>query len=70
MESPLNKDEPGDREESTAMGPNHVLGDDAFQNETTQRLFNAIDELKSCGASRDITDLPEVNRLQSPLKLS
>ena len=70
MESPLNKNEPGERKESTAVGLNHVLGEDAFQNETTQRLFNAIDELKSCGARRDITDLPEVNRLQLPLELS
>ena len=38
----------------------HVLGDDAFQNETSRELFNAIDELKSCGANRDVDNLPEV----------
>ena len=46
-----------------AMKSHHVLGDDAFQNESSREFFNAIDELKSCGANRDIDDLPEVHQL-------
>lgn len=42
------------------MDKSHVLGDDAFQNEASRELFDAVDELKSCGASRDIQSLPEV----------
>lgn len=36
-----------------------LLDKDAFQNEHSQKLFEAIDELRTCGASRDI-ELPEV----------
>lgn len=70
MDSPLDRDDPGDREYYNAMERHHVLGDDAFQNETTRRLFNAIDELKSCGASRDIENLPEVEQSQFSWKIS
>lgn len=38
------------------------LGEDAFQNEQSRRLFEAIDELRSSGANRDI-ELPEVCKL-------
>ena len=39
-----------------------LLDEDTFQDETSQRLFEGIDELRSCGANHDI-DLSEV---QSP----
>ncbi|KAL8823924.1 MAG: hypothetical protein Q9191_005437 [Dirinaria sp. TL-2023a] len=35
------------------------LTEDAFSSERSQKLFEAIDELQSCGANRDI-DLPEL----------
>lgn len=41
---------------------NPLLSEDAFQNKKSQKLFEAIDELRSCGANHEI-DLPEVNRL-------
>lgn len=42
-----------------AKGVNPLLSEDAFSNERSQKLFEAIDELQSCGAGRDI-GLPEV----------
>ncbi|KAL8959632.1 MAG: hypothetical protein Q9193_003534 [Seirophora villosa] len=38
---------------------NNVLDKDPFRNENTQRLFEAIDELRSCGANHEI-GLPEL----------
>lgn len=38
-----------------------LLSEDAFQNEQSRRLFEAIDELRSCGANHEI-ELPEVSR--------
>ena len=43
---------------------NPLLSEDAFQNEQSRGLFDAIDRLRSCGASQDIA-LPEVNQLSS-----
>lgn len=63
MESPRDKEASVDREKYQAEERHHLLGDDAFQNETSRQLFNTIDELKSCGASRDIENLPEVYHL-------
>lgn len=37
------------------------LSEDVFQNEQSRRLFEAIDELRSCGANHEI-DLPEVSQ--------
>ncbi|KAL8646468.1 MAG: hypothetical protein Q9226_006841 [Calogaya cf. arnoldii] len=42
------------------MAPNTLLNEDPFRNEHTQRLFEAIDELRSCGADTDIGPLPEL----------
>lgn len=42
------------------MTSDTLLHDDPFHNEHTQRLFEAIDELRSCGADTDIGSLPEV----------
>ncbi|KAL9015928.1 MAG: hypothetical protein Q9185_006695 [Variospora sp. 1 TL-2023] len=39
-----------------------TLNEDPFRNENMQRLFDAIDELRSCGANQEI-DLPEVGNL-------
>lgn len=39
-----------------------LLSGDAFNNEQSQRLFEVIDELHSCGAKAYI-DLPEVIRV-------
>ena len=41
----------------TATQP--LLSEDLFQNEQSRRLFEAIDELRTCGANHDI-ELPEV----------
>lgn len=38
-----------------------LLSEDFFQNDQSRRLFEAIDELRSCGANHDI-ELPEVRR--------
>ena len=43
-----------------AVEGNSLLTEDAFSSERSQKLFEAIDELQSCGANRDI-DLPEVS---------
>ena len=39
-----------------------LLKEDPFRNEKTQRLFEAIDKLRSCGANHDV-GLPEVSDL-------
>ncbi|KAL8969434.1 MAG: hypothetical protein Q9197_004340 [Variospora fuerteventurae] len=39
--------------------PSTILNEDPFRNENTQRLFEAIDELRSCGANQEI-GLPEL----------
>ena len=39
-----------------------LLSGDAFNNEQSQKLFEVIDELHSCGAKAYI-DLPEVIRM-------
>lgn len=41
---------------------NPLLDDDAFQNEQSRNLFDAINRLRSSGANQDIA-LPEVNEL-------
>jgi len=38
---------------------NPLLSEDPFKSEQSQKLFEAIDELRSCGANHDV-DLPEV----------
>lgn len=38
-----------------------LLDESAFYNKQSKRLFEAIDELRRCGASHDI-DLPEVRQ--------
>lgn len=43
------------------MESNILLNEDPFNNEQAQRLFEAIDELRSCGADTDIGSLPEVH---------
>lgn len=48
-----------DQESSPEVQP--LLSEDSFQNEQSRRLFEAIDELRSCGANHEI-DLPEVGR--------
>ncbi|KAI4092024.1 MAG: hypothetical protein LQ344_003678 [Seirophora lacunosa] len=49
-----------DAEQSSTMTEsNNVLDEDPFRNENTQRLFEAIDELRSCGANHEI-GLPEL----------
>ena len=44
------------------IADNPLLDDDAFQNEQSRNLFDAIDRLRSSGANQDIA-LPEVNEL-------
>lgn len=51
------------------MGSNHLLSEDPFQNEDTQRLFEAIDQLRSHGLNQDL-DLPEVSLAVFPLQPS
>lgn len=36
-----------------------LLNDDPFSNEISKRLFDAIDDLRKCGAGQDL-DLPQV----------
>lgn len=50
-----------DEEQPPTVEPNLLLDEDPFCNENTQRLFEAIDGLRSCGANHDI-GLPEVSR--------
>ena len=47
------------RAEISELGLDPMLSEDAFQNEQSQKLFEAIDELRSSGIDGDI-DLPEV----------
>lgn len=47
-------------EQLSTMESNTLLNEDPFRNENTQRLFEAIDELRSCGANHDV-GLPEVS---------
>ncbi|KAL8939654.1 MAG: hypothetical protein Q9216_003230 [Gyalolechia sp. 2 TL-2023] len=46
-------------EQFSTKESNTLLNKDPFRNEDTQRLFEAIDELRSCGANHDI-ELPEL----------
>ena len=47
------------------MEVNPLLSEDPFQSEQGQRLFEAIDEIRSCGVNRvegdDAIGLPEVS---------
>jgi hypothetical protein len=43
----------------TKPEPETLLYDDPFSSETSKQLFNAIDELRKCGAGQ-ILDLPQV----------
>lgn len=47
-------------ESDFAVEGSSLLTEDAFSSERSQKLFEAIYELQSCGANRDI-DLPEVS---------
>lgn len=42
-----------------------LLNEDVFKNEHSQKLFQAIDELRTHGAHHEI-ELPEVSVLQAP----
>jgi len=59
MNSPPSKSQDTGLEQSSPTEGSSLLTEDAFCSERSQQLFEAIDELQSCGASRDI-DLPEV----------
>lgn len=48
-----------DGEQFSTKESNTLLNKDPFRNEDTQRLFEAIDELRGCGANHEI-ELPEV----------
>ncbi|KAL9041562.1 MAG: hypothetical protein Q9214_004065 [Letrouitia sp. 1 TL-2023] len=43
----------------STMDSNHLLSEDPFQNQDTQRFFEAIDQLRSHGLNHDL-DLPEL----------
>lgn len=43
----------------------NLLDEDAFKNEHSQRLFQAIDELRTHGAHHEI-ELPEVSVFRAP----
>lgn len=45
--------------DESGQDTNPLLDENAFQNEQSRKLFEAIDELRSCGANNDI-ELPEV----------
>lgn len=49
-------------EDYSTIEANPLLNDDPFRNEHTQRLFEAIDELRRCGADHDV-GLPEVSAI-------
>jgi hypothetical protein len=51
-------------QESSHQEVDQFLATDSFQNEQSRRLFEAIDELRSCGANHEI-DLPEVGRIHA-----
>lgn len=59
MNSPPSKSQDKGLEQASPTESSGLLMEDAFSNERSQQLFEAIDELQSCGASRDI-ELPEV----------
>jgi len=59
MNSPPSKPQDTGLEQSSPTDTSSLLTEDAFRSERSQQLFEAIDELQSCGANRDI-DLPEV----------
>ena len=61
MNSPPSKTLDTESEGGSVMETNSLLTEGAFCSERSQKLFEAIDELQSCGANRDI-DLPEVSR--------
>ncbi|KAI4168374.1 MAG: hypothetical protein LQ343_006459 [Gyalolechia ehrenbergii] len=48
-----------DGEQFSTKESNTLLNKDPFRNEDTQRLFEAIDELRGCGANHEI-ELPEL----------
>ncbi|KAL8842276.1 MAG: hypothetical protein Q9170_000602 [Blastenia crenularia] len=48
-----------DGEQPPPMETDVILNDDPFHNKNTQRLFEAIDELRNCGANHEI-GLPEL----------
>ncbi|KAL8872017.1 MAG: hypothetical protein Q9174_002280 [Haloplaca sp. 1 TL-2023] len=48
------------QEEYSTIEPNTILNKDPFHNPQTQRLFEAIDELRSCGVTRENVELPEL----------
>ena len=50
-------------DEGIITNSNSLLTKDAFSSERSQRLFEAINELQSCGANHDI-ELPEVSMLR------
>lgn len=53
----------------TAFKSDPILNEDAFQTEQSKRLFDAIDELRSCGANNEI-GLPEASWIQLLLQRS
>lgn len=68
MNSPPSKSQDTGLEQSSPTESSSLLTEDAFCSERSQQLFEAIDELQSCGASRDI-DLPEVCKCRTvPIK--
>lgn len=44
------------------MEVNPLLSEDAFKSEESRKLFEAIDELRSCGANYDLKIIPEVSQ--------
>lgn len=60
MESPPSKRLDTEFERDLTVDEDGLLRENAFSSERSQKLFEAIDELQSCGANRDI-DLPEVS---------
>jgi hypothetical protein len=46
-------------ENETPDRPRALLAEDPFSNETSKRLFDAMDELRGCGVGQDL-DLPQV----------
>lgn len=54
----VSKSDPEDGQD-TIPEPETLLHDDPFSSETSKQLFNAIDELRKCGAGQ-ILDLPQV----------
>jgi hypothetical protein len=50
--------------EASSSEKTPLLSQDAFQNEQSQKLFEAIDELRTSGIERDI-ELPQVRASHS-----